>query len=100
MKVLFRCAIVATIASAWLWFVVSNTALMLSTVGQFESEFVVFEVPFTGKAYVVPNGMWGFYPSLVCALSSVAAIGFWIVWGVKRMRARRTANSSTASPQS
>ena len=100
MKVLFRCAIVATIASALLWFVVSNTALMLSTVGQFESEFVVFEVPFTGKAYVVPNWMWGFYPSLVCALSSVVAIGFWIVWGVKRVRARRMANSSPASPPS
>jgi hypothetical protein len=79
-----------------LWFIASNTALALTNVG----EFVLFEVPFTEKAHRVPYWMWGLYPALVCSLSSLVAIGFWIVWGVKRVRARRTASSSPASPPS
>jgi|HubBroStandDraft_2_1064218.scaffolds.fasta_scaffold423378_2 hypothetical protein len=88
MKILFRSAVIATAASAILWFIASNTAMMVSTVGDFMSEFVVLEVPFTKKAYVVPNWMWRLYPTLVCSFSSVVAIGFWVVWGVKRAGAR------------
>jgi hypothetical protein len=95
MKILFRFAIIATFASALLWFFLSNTALALTS-GNYC--IVLFEVPFTEKAYRLPYWMWGKYPLVVSSILSVAAIGFWIVWGVKHLRARRPANSYPASP--
>jgi hypothetical protein len=64
-------AIVATCLSALLLFILSNTALALTT-GHYC--VVLFEVPFTDKSYRLPGRMWGMYPMLVSAISSVTLV--------------------------
>jgi hypothetical protein len=85
---ILRLAILATCLSGLLLFILSNTALALTT-GHYC--VVLFEVPFTEKSYRLPNWMWGIYPILVLAISFVTAIGLWTVLGIKRLRANRAA---------
>jgi hypothetical protein len=84
---MFRLAIIATCVSALLLFVVSNTALALTT-GHYC--VVLFELPFTDKTYQLPSWMWGLYPILALAIASVSAFGLWITLGVKRFRIHGT----------
>ena len=87
---MLRVAIATTCLSALLLFILSNTALALTT-GHYCVVF--FEVPFTDKSYRLPGWMWGVYPMLVWAISSVTAIGLWITLGIKHVRSRRAAKS-------
>jgi len=52
MRLLFRITLEATCISALSWLIVENTALALTTAG----DIVLFEVPFTDKAYRFPIG--------------------------------------------
>jgi hypothetical protein len=85
---MLRVAIATTCPSALLLFILSNTALALTT-GHYC--VALFEVPFTDRSYRLPGWMWGIYPMLVWAISSVTAIGLWITLGIKRVRSRRAA---------
>jgi len=82
---MFRLAIIATCVSALLLFVLSNTALALTT-GHYC--VVLFELPFTDKTYRLPTWMWGLYPILALAIATVSAFGLWTILGVRRFRIR------------
>jgi hypothetical protein len=94
---MFRLAIAATCVSALMLFIYSNTVLALTT-GHYC--VVLFELPFTDKSYQLPNWMWGLYPILVWAISSVGALGLWMALGIKRLRTNRTAEEHPASTKS
>jgi hypothetical protein len=85
---MLRFAIGVTCVSALMLFILSNTALALTT-GHYC--IVLFEVPLTNKSYQLPDWMWGAYPMLVWTISAVTAVALWIVLGIKRLRVRRAA---------
>ena len=91
---MFRLAIIATCVSALLLFVLSNTALALTT-----SHYCIllFEVPFTDRSYRLPNWMWGLYPISALAISTLCAAGLWIALGIKRLRRSRRREYTVSS---
>ena len=96
-KAAVRAAIVATCVSMILTFVLSNTALALT-----DRNFciVLFVLPFTAKAYRLPDWMWGPGPLLAWIISSGGAVALWVALGVKRLRSKRLRGLFTAPPDS
>ena len=85
MRCLFRSCVVATCVSVLSLFVLSNTALALTTRGC----VVLFTVPFTDRTFRFPNWMWGPMPLSVWAVSTLAAVVLWTVLFVRRIRVRQ-----------
>ena len=81
MKRLRRIAIATTCLSAFSSFVAFNTWLALPPYGR--PCVAVLHVPFSEKYFEVSRWMYGAWPLLVFAISTLTAVGCWIALFVK-----------------
>jgi hypothetical protein len=76
MKRLRQTAIISTITSILIVFVLANTVLAKPIFGPC---VLLFEVPFTNKSFELPLWMWGLVPLSTLALFTLAALTSWVI---------------------